>query len=126
MSERIVFADGTVFQCPEQSRAVVHPFRDRSREWKLLCVCGELPAVKEKFVDGAVYFHEWDSLFLDAGGEERSEVIRQELSEYSIAGDLVDSRDGTISVYMGKPTELEETQAALDALLLLELGDLEI
>ena len=126
MSERIVFADGTVFQCPEQPKAPVQPYPDRKREWKKLTVCAELALVKEKFVDGAVYFHEWDSLVLDEEGQESQETIRRELSAYSIAGDRVDTRDGNITVYMGKPTELEETQAALDTLLLLELGDLEI
>ena len=28
-------------------------------------------------------------------------------SDYSIAGDIVDHRDGTISIKMGKPTDLE-------------------
>lgn len=126
MSERIVFADGTVFQCPEQPKAPVHRYTDRSRAWKRISVIGSLEEVKAKFVDGAVYFHEWDSQTVDEQGNAATEIIRQELSMYSLAGDLVDTRDGNITVYMGKPTELEETQAALDALLLLELGDLEI
>ena len=52
MSERIVFADGTVFQCPEQPKAPIQPYRDRKREWKKLTVCADLALAKEKFVDG--------------------------------------------------------------------------
>lgn len=34
-------------------------------------------------------------------------------SDFSIAGSITDNRDGTISVKMGKPTELERLQAQL-------------
>lgn len=34
-------------------------------------------------------------------------------SEYCVAGPITDNRDGTISVKMGKPTQLETTQAQL-------------
>lgn len=115
MSERIVFADGTVFPCPEQRSAPVHRYVDRSRSWKRICVSGSPEEVKASFVDGAVYFHEWDSYTVDAEGREVQEIIRQELSGYSIAGDLVDTRDGNITVYMGKPTEAELLQRQLDA-----------
>lgn len=115
MTERIVFADGTVFLCPKKPTAPVHPYQDRNRKWKRITVCAELALVKEKFVDGAVYFNEWDSYTVDAEGKEIQETIRQELSEYSLAGDLVDTRDGNITVYMGKPTEAELLQRQLDA-----------
>lgn len=113
MSERIVFADGTVFQCPEQPKAPIQPYRDRKREWKKLTVCADLALAKEKFVDGAVYFHEWDGLTLDDQGKENLETVREELSAYSIAGDLVDTRDGNIMVYMGKPTEMEQAEKVI-------------
>lgn len=119
--ERIVFNDGTIFYCPEQPKAPVQPYPDRNREWRRICVCGELASVKEKFVDGALYAHEWDSL----NGEE-TEIIREDLSAFSLAGDLVDTRDGNITLWMGKPTELELTQAALDELLFWELGGMQI
>ena len=34
-------------------------------------------------------------------------------SEYSIAGDIIDHRDGTFSIKMGKPTELEKAYGIL-------------
>lgn len=113
MSERIVFADGTVFQCPEQPKAPIQPYRDRKREWKKLTVCADLALAKEKFVDGIVYFREWDGLTLDDQGKENLETFREELSAYSIAGDLVDTRDGNIMVYMGKPTEMEQAEKVI-------------
>ncbi len=34
-------------------------------------------------------------------------------SDYSIAGDIIDHRDGSITVKMGKPTDLEEAYELL-------------
>ena len=48
------------------------------------------------------------------------QVIEQEVydnSEYSIAGDVVDHRNGTVTVKMGKPTA-EELLAIMDLALL--------
>lgn len=50
----------------------------------------------ELFVDGA----EWS--IKDADGTEYDN------SDYCIAGDIIDHRDGTISVKMGKSTDLED------------------
>lgn len=50
----------------------------------------------ELFVDGV----EWS--IKDADGTEYDN------SDYCIAGDITDHRDGTISVKMGKPTDLED------------------
>ena len=115
MSERIVFADGTSFPCPEQPQAPVHPYPDRKREWRRITVIGEMGAVKGAFVDGAVYRQEWDSQVTTEDGSRTTETVTEDLSAYSVAGDLVDARDGNITVYMGKPTELELAQEQLAA-----------
>lgn len=43
------------------------------------------------------------------------ETVREEYdnSDYSMAGDITDHRDGTVTVVMGKPTELENVLALL-------------
>ena len=115
MSERIVFADGTSFPCPEQPQAPVHRYRDGNREWRRITVTGEMAAVKAAFVDGAVYRHAWDSQVTTEDGAGTTETVTEDLSPYSVAGDLVDTRDGNITVYMGKPTELELLQEQLAA-----------
>lgn len=115
MSERIVFADGTSFPCPEQPQAPVHRYRDGNREWRRITVTGEMAAVKAAFVDGAVYRHAWDSQVTTEDGAVTTETVTEDLSPYSVAGDLVDTRDGNITVYMGKPTELELLQEQLAA-----------
>lgn len=48
---------------------------------------------------------------------ETDEVVNEwDNSEYSIAGDITDHRDGTVSIKMGKPTEAEKAVSAVVAL----------
>ena len=46
-------------------------------------------------------------------GETKEVVNEYDNSEYSIAGDITDHRNGTVSIKMGKPTQLEMMQAQL-------------
>ena len=117
MSKRIRFTSGTVFQCPEQAAAPVAPYRG-TREWRQITVTGTAADVKAAFVGGATYSEEWDTL--DANGDPA--VESRDLSDYCIAGDVVDTRDGNVTVYMGKKTEAELQQETIDALLIELLG----
>ena len=48
---------------------------------------------------------------------ETKEVVNEyDNSEYSLAGDITDHRDGTVSIKMGKPTESELSEATVTAL----------
>lgn len=58
------------------------------------------------FVNGVKWFIQQDN--------ENAELVEYDNSEYSLAGDIIDHRDGTITVKMGKPTDLEN---ALEMLL---------
>lgn len=49
-------------------------------------------------------------------GETKEVVNEYDNSEYSIAGDITDHRDGTVSIKMGKPTETESAKATVTAL----------
>ena len=63
----------------------------------------------ETFSDGAAW-----SIVQDV--EDDGGVIRQEEwdnSDYSVAGDVTDHRDGTVTVKMGRPTDLEEAYELL-------------
>lgn len=46
-------------------------------------------------------------------GETKEVVNEYDNSEYSLAGDITDHRDGTVSIKMGKPTEAETLRAQL-------------
>ena len=49
-------------------------------------------------------------------GETKEVVNEYDNSEYSIAGDITDHRDSTVSIKMGKPTESELSAATVTAL----------
>lgn len=49
-------------------------------------------------------------------GETREVVNEYDNSEYSLAGDITDHRNGTVSIKMGKPTETESSKATVTAL----------
>ena len=46
-------------------------------------------------------------------GETKEVVNEYDNSAYSLAGDITDHRDGTVSIKMGKPTEAETLRAQL-------------
>lgn len=50
-------------------------------------------------------------------GETKEVVNEYDNSEYSIAGDITDHRDGTVSIKMGKPTEAENANYTVKALM---------
>lgn len=68
----------------------------------------------------------WSNVFreqkdvLDENGEltgQTEEVVTEEdMSAYSLAGQITDYRDGTVSIKMGKPTEAEASAATVTAL----------
>lgn len=49
-------------------------------------------------------------------GETKEVVNEYDNSEYTLAGDITDHRDGTVSIKMGKPTEVENAKATVTAL----------
>ena len=49
-------------------------------------------------------------------GETKEVTNEYDNSEYSLAGDITDHRDGTVSIKMGKPTETENAVGAVVAL----------
>lgn len=46
-------------------------------------------------------------------GQTEEVVTEEDMSAYSLAGDITDHRDGTVSIKMGKPTEAETLRAQL-------------
>lgn len=65
--------------------------------------------VKEPLLDdnGNQALDEAGNLILD---EEGTEI---DMSEYSMSGDITDHRDGTVTIKMGKPTDLENAYEML-------------
>lgn len=83
------------------------------RESKSITLGMDYATASALFVDGAAWSiveqHEVP-IFDEDGNENGTEVQETEWdnSEYNLAGDITDHRDGTITVKMGKLTDLEE------------------
>lgn len=120
MNYRIVFEDGTVISQPVQAKSVLTPVAI-GRDWKKIAVIGDVDTIKSLFVDNVKYRQEWDSIRIETSIDEEGNEVSQEivetqsidLSDFSIAGEVVDHRDGTCTVLMGKPTEIEILQAKI-------------
>ena len=116
MNYRIRFASGVEFPQPEQATPPVSPLPS-GRTWRRIDVIATVDEAKAAFLDGAQYAQVWDSVVTDvddAGNEVETTVEEsRDLSEWSVAGEIIDRRDGTVCVLMGKPTEMELLQAEL-------------
>lgn len=113
----ITNADGTerAFDCPVQPAAPIANL-NRGREWKAISVVGTADEVKAAFVDGISYRQQWESAIIAGDGTQTTETQTRDLSDYCVAGDVVDTRDGNVTVYMGKKTEVEKLREQVDVL----------
>ena len=113
----ITNADGTerAFDCPVQPAAPIANLT-RGREWKSIAVIGTADEVKAAFVDGITYRQQWESAIIAEDGTQTSETQTRDLSDYCVAGDVVDTRDGNVTVYMGRKTEVEKLREQVEVL----------
>lgn len=113
----ITNADGTErsFDCPVQPAAPISNLT-RGREWKSIAVIGTADDVKAAFVDGITYRHQWESEVIAEDGTQTTETQTRDLSDYCVAGDVVDTRDGNVTVYMGRKTEVEKLREQVEVL----------
>ena len=84
-----------------------------NRESKAITLEMDYATAIKLFVNGLVWSivqKEEVPVFDENGNQTGTEVQETEFdnSEYNLAGDITDHRDGTITVKMGKLTELEE------------------
>jgi len=73
------------------------------REVIRFTVLGKYADVAADFVDNA--------RIIIQDNTDNNAIAEYDKSEFSVAGDIVDHRDGRITVYMGKPTEEEKEKA---------------
>lgn len=113
----ITKADGAerTFDCPVQQAAPISNLT-RGREWKSIAVIGTADEVKAAFVDGITYRQQWESAIIAEDGTQTTETQTRDLSDYCVAGDVVDTRDGNVTVYMGRKTEVEKLREQVEVL----------
>lgn len=83
------------------------------RESKAITLGMDYPTASELFVDGLTWsiVQEQEVPICDENGVQNGvekQTKEYDNSEYCLAGDITDHRDGTITVKIGKLTELEE------------------
>ena len=110
MSNRII-VNGTTYQCPDTPKSPVLKIPS-GREWRRLHIIATHAEAVGAFTDDVTITYEWDSVIDDDGN---TEVLSQDLSEYCVAGEITDMRDGSVVVLMGKKTEMERLLAAAAA-----------
>ena len=132
-NNKVIFADGTIFDTVEYP-VPTEPsiFEKKSnvsgvyREVLRITVIGEYSTVCEKFVNNAEYAIRQFDVGTDEEGNEIEVYTDFDKSMYCIAGDIIDHRNGHITVYMGQKTEheieVEELNNAVDDLLIEVLG----
>lgn len=79
------------------------------RESKAITLEMDYETAMATFVDGLAWSILCDSEpFINDNGEEVVNTEEFDNSDFCVAGDITDHRDGTVTVKMGKFTELEE------------------
>lgn len=81
-----------------------------SRESIRITITATYSEVAEYFVNGANWAIE-ETIVDDMGAEVTKKYNK---SAYSVAGDIIDHRNGNITVYMSKPTEIEKAQSLIE------------
>lgn len=124
MNYKIVFEDGTTFAQPITPKAPIRPL-NAARAWRQIAIIGTVAEAAASFVSGAKYWQEFETVIalqnedgspkFDENGDVMTKTVvsRTDLSDWSIAGDIVDHRDGTCTAMMGRPTEVELLQAQI-------------
>ena len=115
---QIVFSDGKIFDTAEYPIDLEPPILAKkisedgvNREYLRITVSATYADVLAYFVDNATYsIRQFD---IDDAGNELETYTDFDWSEYSVAKDIVDHRDGRVTVYMAKPNEQEEALEAL-------------
>jgi len=107
------------FAVAETDRVPINVYTKNTREWYQLHIVGTYSDILAAFTDYTSVRYEWESQVYDVEGnllETNTET--RDISEYTVPGDIVDMRDGTFFVYIGKPTEVELLQETIDNLVL--------
>lgn len=118
---QIIFADNTVIDTAPYPVDIEPPIFAKqiiidgiNREYLRITVTASYAEVVGKFTDGAHYsIRQFD---MD-GGNQLETYVDYDWSDYSVAGDIIDHRDGRVTVYMRKPTQIELLERENAALL---------
>lgn len=115
---KIVFSDGKMFDTAAYPVELEPPIiakkiaeNGANQDYLRITLSATYADVLAYFVDNATYaIRQFD---IGKSGEELETYTDFDWSEYSVAKDIVDHRDGRVTVYMAKPNEQEQVAEAL-------------
>lgn len=115
---KIVFSDGKMFDTAAYPVELEPPIiakkiaeNGANQDYLRITLSATYADVLAYFVDNATYaIRQFD---IGETGEELETYTDFDWSEYSVAKDIVDHRDGRVTVYMAKPNEQEQVAEAL-------------
>ena len=115
---KIVFSDGKMFDTAAYPVELEPPIiakkiaeNGANQDYLRITLSATYADVLAYFVDNATYaIRQFD---VGESGEELETYTDFDWSEYSVAKDIVDHRDGRVTVYMAKPNEQEQVAEAL-------------
>lgn len=117
---KIIFPDGNTFDVAPYPIDIEpsildkrNVYKNEQREMLRITVSSTYADVAQYFVDDATFsIRQFD---VDENGNELATYTDYEKTDYVIAGDIIDHRDGRITVYMCKKTKHELEMESLEA-----------
>ena len=117
---KIIFPDGNTFDVAPYPIDIEpsildkrNVYKNEQREMLRITVSSTYADVAQYFVDDATFsIRQFD---VDENGNELETYTDYEKTDYVIAGDIIDHRDGRITVYMCKKTKHELEIESLEA-----------
>lgn len=110
----MVFVKVNDTEYPAEVRGFMNDYNWDNRESKSITLTISYEEVKTLFADGV----NWSIVTKEENGvDENNQPIERieefDNSDYNMSGSITDNRDGTITVKMGKATELEDAYAMI-------------
>lgn len=118
---KIKFTDGVEFECKNQPKSIIKNTRGQTRDCLIITTGETYQNVKNRFIDGVQFSVLAYEELMNVSGLPSREFgyVEYEKHDYIIAGEITDNRDGTMTVIIGKKTEIEILEDE-NALLLFE------
>lgn len=120
MTNSLIFKSGNIFPiCPADAADAPRMMGGGWRWWHVEATCADAAAALES----GVVRREYESVTgVDEDGNPVTEVLREDLSAYTVPGSVCDHMDGTCTVFARPQTEVERTGKAC-ALLGVDVAD---
>lgn len=110
MTNNLIFTNGTTLPiCPADAADTPRMMGSGWRQWHVEATNADAAAA----LDSGVVRREYESVTgVDEEGNTVTEILTEDLSSYVVPGSVVDHRDGTVTIFARRMSELEREQTA--------------